>query len=105
MRFLLVRLFRPLHPRQLFEASMKRAKYVTILQNCQQYVTWTLVPFLKSKLVFFSSPRRQARQEVMSIKDYNTLGVLCALCRRHHFASGEIQDHLLEMALVHVPVH
>ena len=36
----------------------------------------------------------------MSIKDYNTLGVLCALCRRHHVVSGEIQDYLLEMALI-----
>ena len=35
----------------------------------------------------------------MSIKDTNTLGVLRALCRRHHFASGEIQDYLLEMEL------
>jgi hypothetical protein len=33
----------------------------------------------------------------MSIKDYNTLGVLCALCRRHHFASGEKQKYLLEI--------
>jgi hypothetical protein len=35
----------------------------------------------------------------MSIKNTNTLGVLRALCRRHHFVSGEIQDYLLEMAL------
>ena len=35
----------------------------------------------------------------MNIKNTNTLGVLRALCRRHHFVSGEIQDYLLERAL------
>ena len=35
----------------------------------------------------------------MSIKDTNTFGVLRALCGRHHFVSGEIQDYLLERAL------
>ena len=31
--------------------------------------------------------------------DNNTLGVLRALCRRHHFVSGEMQDYVLGMAL------
>ena len=52
--------------------------------------------FSKISSYFFS---HQAHQEVMSIKIYNTLGVLCSLCRRHYFVSGEIQDYLLEMGL------
>ena len=58
--------------------------------------------FSKIILHFFD---RQARQEVMSIKDYNILGVLGALSkgisqrdRFTNFVSGKSQDYLLEIA-------
>jgi len=52
----------------------------------------------------FTTARRQARDEVIGIKNNNTLGVLRALCRRHHFVTGYKQDYLLEMALICSPL-